>query len=128
MLVGVYHFPTDYGIDVSELARGLEERGLESLTHWPESHKKTIAEMDLHLTVITALEPLGNDLRIDSLCQKQCRARVTQIIQPERCWQSSAYEHRLEVTASEISVEERATLASRKHQIKIFPLDTCLAP
>ncbi len=44
MLVGVYHFPTDYGIDVSELARGLEERGLESLfvcehTHIPASRR-----------------------------------------------------------------------------------------
>ena len=44
MLVGVYHFPTDYGIDISELARGLEERGLESLfvcehTHIPASRR-----------------------------------------------------------------------------------------
>lgn len=40
------------------------ERSLESLTHWPESRKKIIAEMDLHLTVITALEPLGMHRRI----------------------------------------------------------------
>ena len=31
MLVGAFYFPTDYGIDISELARALEERGFESL-------------------------------------------------------------------------------------------------
>jgi hypothetical protein len=30
VLIGAFHFSTDYGIDVSELARALEERGLES--------------------------------------------------------------------------------------------------
>jgi probable F420-dependent oxidoreductase len=44
MLVGVYHFVTDYGIDVSELARVLEARGFESLflpehTHIPASRR-----------------------------------------------------------------------------------------
>jgi len=44
MLVGVYHFVTDYGIDVSELARALEQRGFESLflpehTHIPASRR-----------------------------------------------------------------------------------------
>src|SRR2546430_17127082 len=44
MLVGVYYFPTDYGIDISELARALEERGFESLfvcehTHIPVSRR-----------------------------------------------------------------------------------------
>jgi probable F420-dependent oxidoreductase len=44
MLVGAFHFPTDYGIDVSELARALEERGFESLfvcehTHIPVSRR-----------------------------------------------------------------------------------------
>lgn len=44
MKVGVYYFPADYGIDVSELARALEERGYESLflpehTHIPLSRK-----------------------------------------------------------------------------------------
>ena len=31
MLVGAFHFPTDYGIEIGELARALEERGFESL-------------------------------------------------------------------------------------------------
>ena len=31
MKVGAFYFPTDYGIDISELARALEERGFESL-------------------------------------------------------------------------------------------------
>ena len=31
MLVGAFHFPTDYGIEIGELARALEERGLKSL-------------------------------------------------------------------------------------------------
>jgi probable F420-dependent oxidoreductase len=44
MLIGVYHFPTDYGIEVGELARELEARGFESLfvcehTHIPASRR-----------------------------------------------------------------------------------------
>ncbi len=42
MHLGVFHFPTEYGIDVGELATALEERGFESLfvcehTHIPVS-------------------------------------------------------------------------------------------
>src|SRR4030081_612173 len=44
MVVGAFHFPTDYGIDISELARALETRGFESLfvcehTHIPVSRR-----------------------------------------------------------------------------------------
>src|SRR5262245_26799906 len=44
MLYGAYYFPTDYGINVGELARALEDRGFESLflcehTHIPVSRK-----------------------------------------------------------------------------------------
>src|SRR6476646_6050333 len=44
MKVGVFHFPTDYGIPVGELAAALEARGFESLfvpehTHIPTSRK-----------------------------------------------------------------------------------------
>jgi probable F420-dependent oxidoreductase len=44
MRVGVFYFPTDYGIEISELARALEERGFESLfvcehTHIPVSRR-----------------------------------------------------------------------------------------
>ena len=44
MPAGVFYFPTDYGIDIGELARAVEERGLESLfvcehTHIPVSRK-----------------------------------------------------------------------------------------
>ena len=44
MLVGAYYFPTDYGMDIAELARALEERGFESLfvcehTHIPLSRR-----------------------------------------------------------------------------------------
>ena len=44
MWVGVFHFPTDYGIEVGELARALEARGFESLfvcehTHIPVSRR-----------------------------------------------------------------------------------------
>jgi probable F420-dependent oxidoreductase len=44
MRVGVFYFPTDYGIDVRELARAAEERGFESLffpehTHIPTSRR-----------------------------------------------------------------------------------------
>ena len=44
MNFGVFYFPTDYGIDISELAVALEERGIEALfvcehTHIPSSRK-----------------------------------------------------------------------------------------
>ena len=44
MLVGAFHFPTDYGIDIAELAGALETRGFESLfvcehTHIPVSRR-----------------------------------------------------------------------------------------
>src|SRR5215469_16431761 len=44
MRIGLYYFPTDYGIDVRELARAAEERGFESLllpehTHIPTSRR-----------------------------------------------------------------------------------------
>ena len=44
MRVGVFYFPTDYGIDIGELARELEARGFESLflcehTHIPVSRR-----------------------------------------------------------------------------------------
>ena len=44
MRIGVFYFPTDYGIDICELARAVEERGFESLflpehTHIPTSRR-----------------------------------------------------------------------------------------
>src|SRR5579863_4545798 len=44
MHVGLYYFPTDYGIDIRELARAAEERGFDSLllpehTHIPKSRR-----------------------------------------------------------------------------------------
>src|SRR3989475_3142690 len=44
MLVGAFHFPTDYGSEIGELARALETRGFESLfvpehTHIPVSRR-----------------------------------------------------------------------------------------
>ena len=44
MRLGVFYFPTDYGINIAELARALEERGFDSLfvpehTHIPLSRK-----------------------------------------------------------------------------------------
>jgi probable F420-dependent oxidoreductase len=44
MHIGVFYFPTDYGIDISELARALETRGFASLylpehTHIPVSRR-----------------------------------------------------------------------------------------
>ncbi len=44
MRIGVFYFPTDYGIDIAELATALEDRGFESLflcehTHIPVSRK-----------------------------------------------------------------------------------------
>src|SRR6056297_964876 len=44
MKFGMFYFPTDYGIEISDLAREMEDRGLESLfvcehTHIPSSRK-----------------------------------------------------------------------------------------
>src|SRR6188768_4423254 len=44
MKVGVFYFPTDYGINIAELAKALEDRGFDSLyvpehTHIPASRK-----------------------------------------------------------------------------------------
>jgi probable F420-dependent oxidoreductase len=44
MRVGIFYFPTDYGIDIRELARAAEERGFESIflpehTHIPKSRR-----------------------------------------------------------------------------------------
>ena len=44
MRVGAFYFPTDYGINIAELARALEDRGFDSLfvpehTHIPTSRK-----------------------------------------------------------------------------------------
>ena len=44
MRVGAFYFPVHYGIDISELAHALEERGFDSLfvpehTHIPASRK-----------------------------------------------------------------------------------------
>ncbi len=44
MHIGAFYFPTDYGIDVRELAKAMEDRGFESLffpehTHIPTSRK-----------------------------------------------------------------------------------------
>src|ERR1700737_1272030 len=44
MQVGVFYFPTDYGMDIGELAHALEARGFESLfvcehTHIPASRR-----------------------------------------------------------------------------------------
>ena len=44
MLVGAFYFPTDYGIEIGELARAMEARGFESLfvcehTHIPVSRR-----------------------------------------------------------------------------------------
>ena len=44
MRVGVFYFPVDYGIDIAELAKALEDRGFDSLyvpehTHIPASRK-----------------------------------------------------------------------------------------
>ena len=48
MQIGVFYFPVDYGINISELAAALEERGFESLfvpehTHIPVSRKSPFA-------------------------------------------------------------------------------------
>ncbi|MCP4620640.1 MAG: AAA family ATPase [Bradyrhizobium sp.] len=40
-------------------AYGIYQRGLETLSHWPPSAARTVAEIDFRLVVVIALEPLG---------------------------------------------------------------------
>jgi class 3 adenylate cyclase/tetratricopeptide (TPR) repeat protein len=54
-------------------AIAIYERGLETLSHWPDSRKKTIAQIDLHLTLVTALEPLGLHRRIAEVLREARR-------------------------------------------------------
>jgi class 3 adenylate cyclase/tetratricopeptide (TPR) repeat protein len=51
-------------------AIALYERGLETLAHWPPSAERTTAEIDLRLTVIIALEPLGRHRQIASVLRE----------------------------------------------------------
>jgi hypothetical protein len=70
MLVGAFHFPTDYGIEIGEQARGLEERGFESLfvcerTHVPVSRRSPypsggeLPKRYSHATISPATNPKG---------------------------------------------------------------------
>ncbi|MDB5502771.1 MAG: hypothetical protein JWR89_2673 [Tardiphaga sp.] len=54
-------------------AIAIYERGLETLSHWPDSRKKMISEIDLHLTVVTAFEPLGMHRRIAEVLRESRR-------------------------------------------------------
>jgi predicted ATPase/class 3 adenylate cyclase len=45
-------------------AISIYERGLETLSHWPDSPAKIKAEIDFRLTVVIALEPLGRHRQI----------------------------------------------------------------
>jgi tetratricopeptide (TPR) repeat protein len=54
-------------------AIAIYERGRQTLAHWPPSSKKTISEIDLHLTVITALEPIGMHQRIADVLREARR-------------------------------------------------------
>jgi class 3 adenylate cyclase/tetratricopeptide (TPR) repeat protein len=58
-------------------AIAIYERGLETLSHWPDSRKKTISEIDLHLAVVTALEPLGMHRRIAEVLRESRRLAET---------------------------------------------------
>ena len=62
MLVGVFHFPTDYGIDVGELARELEAREFDSLfvcehTHIPVSRRTPQAAANCPSAIRTRTTP-----------------------------------------------------------------------
>jgi class 3 adenylate cyclase/tetratricopeptide (TPR) repeat protein len=48
----------------NQAAIAIYERGRETLSHWDPSRKRAISEIDLHLTVVTALEPLGMHRKI----------------------------------------------------------------
>lgn len=90
-------------------AVAIYERGLESLTHWPESHKKTIAEMDLHLTVITALEPLGLHRRIAEVLRQAGRLAES----ADEPWRIAAVNCQLAVALWRLGYHGEALAAAR---------------
>lgn len=51
-------------------AISMYERGLETISHWPPSPARTRAEIDLRLTVQTALEPLGRHRQIAAVLRE----------------------------------------------------------
>ena len=57
MLVGAFHFPTDYGIEISELARALEARGFESLFHILETSSPLRANTNAWATAFPIRPP-----------------------------------------------------------------------
>lgn len=88
------------------------ERGLASLMHWPESRNKTIAEMDLHLTVITALEPLGMHRRIAEVLREAGRLAES----TEEPWRVAAVNCQLAVALWRLGYHGEALPAARLAQ------------
>lgn len=90
-------------------AIAISERALETLAHWPASQKKTIAEIDLRLTLITALEPLGLHRRIATVLREA--SRLTEV--SGEPWRIAAVNCQLTVALWRLGLHEEAMTAAR---------------
>jgi class 3 adenylate cyclase/tetratricopeptide (TPR) repeat protein len=93
-------------------AIAIYERGLETLSHWPASRKKTIAEIDLHLTVVTALEPLGMHRRIAEVLREARRLAETS----DEPWRIAAVNCQLTVALWRLGYHAEAMAAAQAAQ------------
>jgi class 3 adenylate cyclase/tetratricopeptide (TPR) repeat protein len=90
-------------------ATAIYERALETLSHWPASQKKTIAEIDLRLTLITALEPLGLHRRIAAVLREA--SRLTEL--SGEPWRIAAVNCQLTVALWRLGLHDEAMTAAR---------------
>ncbi|MDB5716308.1 MAG: hypothetical protein JWO15_3705 [Sphingomonadales bacterium] len=93
-------------------AVAIYERGLETLSHWPASPKRTIAEIDLHLTVATALEPLGMHRRIVDVLREARRLAET----CDEAWRIAAVNLQLAVALWRLGLHGEAMTVAREAQ------------
>ncbi len=119
-------------------AVSIYERGLETLSHWPASQAKTIAEIDFRLTVVIALEPLGRHRQIAQVL-REARSLADTVGDPLRvtavnCQLAVALwrlgEHEAAMSAAEAAadnankIQEPALMFAAMHHIGIIHHET----
>jgi class 3 adenylate cyclase/tetratricopeptide (TPR) repeat protein len=90
-------------------AFGIFQRGLETLSHWPASAAKTKAEIDLRLTVVIALEPLGKHRLIVEVLRDARNLAGTS----NDAWRTAAVNCQLSVALWRLGEHENAMAAAQ---------------
>jgi class 3 adenylate cyclase/tetratricopeptide (TPR) repeat protein len=90
-------------------AIGIFQRGLETLSHWPASAAKTKAEIDLRLTVVIALEPLGKHRLIAEVLRDARKLADTS----NDAWRTAAVNCQLSVALWRLGEHENAMAAAQ---------------